>query len=190
MSDTTARVRVSRTVLDWLSGTHVGQMPHDLERHGYGWEGEHLIEKVDEAPRTRKDGSITVDLLPQEALVLAALAATMRETNLDEFETQGEARAASALLAQLAKIGVTPPPLGGGFGIDPNPYSIDTTLGGDMTYYLTGETIPGYGEVEMMTSTGYRLVGGAFVPFVRLAPPMPAEPLVSLDGWCPPDGAA
>lgn len=37
-------------------------------------------------------------------------------------------------------------------------------------YYSTGELIPGHGYVEMMTDTGYRIVGGGFVPFVTVHP--------------------
>lgn len=38
------------------------------------------------------------------------------------------------------------------------------------TFYDSGEMIPGYGIVETMTDTGYRIVGGGFAPFVAVHP--------------------
>lgn len=39
-----------------------------------------------------------------------------------------------------------------------------------MNYHRSGDTIDGYGVVETMTETGYRLVNGGFVPFVVVHP--------------------
>lgn len=118
----TLKVQISRAVQFWLDGTHVGQCPNNLDEHGYGWEGQHLIRKIDEAPRTRKDGSVTVHLLPQEAAALADLADTMHQSNLDEFSMFGEARAGAALVEKLRVLGVNVPPMRHVFGTDPNPY--------------------------------------------------------------------
>lgn len=124
----TLKVQISRTVQFWLDGTHVGQCPNRLDQHGYGWEGQNLIRKIDEAPRTRKDGTVTVHLLPQEAVALADLADTMHQTNLDEFSMFGEARAGASLVEKLRVLGVNVPPMRYEFGTDPNPYDDETEL--------------------------------------------------------------
>lgn len=127
----TLKVQISRAVQFWLDGTHVGQCPNRLDEHGYGWEGQNLIRKIDEAPRTRKDGTVTVHLLPQEAVALADLADTMHQTNLDEFSTFGEARAGASLVEKLRVLGVNVPPMRYEFGTDPNPYDGGSDDGGD-----------------------------------------------------------
>lgn len=50
---------------------------------------------------------------------------------------------------------------------------------GTMTkYYRSTETIPGFGVVDMMTDTGYKLVGGGFAPFTKVHPQPAAAGLV------------
>lgn len=48
-------------------------------------------------------------------------------------------------------------------------------------YFGSGDTIPDVGEVEMMTDTGYRLVDGTFVPFVKVHPRPSVVGLVTFD---------
>ena len=52
-----------------------------------------------------------------------------------------------------------------------------------MNYFRSGETIPGFGVVDEMTSTGYLLVGGGFAPFTKVHPrPAVAGLVVFSDG--------
>lgn len=45
-------------------------------------------------------------------------------------------------------------------------------------FFSTGSTIDGHGVVDEMTSTGYKLVGGGFVPFTVVHPRPAASGLV------------
>lgn len=103
------KVRITRTMRNRLAGTQLFQEPDAYDRHGYGDPGRQL-ELKERSARTRKDGSVTLDLDAEESAVLLSYAETFAVSAQDDARWDkaalGEMNAAQALVRQLQKLGV------------------------------------------------------------------------------------
>jgi hypothetical protein len=100
------KVRITETVSDWLSGTQLFQAPDDIDKHGYGEGGRSLVAKW-HAAKSRKDGSITVELDRYELGALTDYAEAMYGSSRDDArwdpKSRGDMNAAAALLRQVER---------------------------------------------------------------------------------------
>lgn len=91
----TRRLRISARFQSQLDGGHLFQCPDEIDRHGYGEEGQALVAAV-AAARPNKEGARFVDATPEQVQILRELAETWESGAADNLGAWDDGRDALA----------------------------------------------------------------------------------------------